>query len=164
MRLIVFLHGTVLMHSAALGRKRAERVAQVVAGDPTIRAYAGYVPVDGAVAKLRRWHDAGAAIDYLSSHKDRPDVAADKLVLRKHGFPDGHVFFRAPGETYGDIAARELPDVLIEDDCESIGAHHITYPQIRPDARERIKSIVVPEFGGIDHLPDNPDGLLAWRP
>jgi hypothetical protein len=72
MRLIVFLHGTVLMHSAALGRKRAERVAQVLAGDPTIRDYVGYVPVGGAVAKLRRWHDAGAVIDYLSSHKNRP--------------------------------------------------------------------------------------------
>jgi hypothetical protein len=164
MRLIVFLHGTVLMHSAALGRKRAERVAQVLAGDPTIRDYVGYVPVGGAVAKLRRWHDAGAVIDYLSSHKNPPDVAADELMLRKHGFPDGRVFSRAPGETYGDIAARELPDVLIEDDCESIGAHHITYPQIRPDARERIESIVVPEFGGIDHLPDNPADLLAWRP
>jgi len=132
MRLIVFLHGTVLMRSTAVGRKRAERAAQVVAGDPATRDYAGYVPVDGAVAKLRRWHGAGAAIDYLSSHRDPADVAADKLVPRRHGFPDGRVFSRAPGETYGDLAARERPDVLVEDDCESIGAHHITCPQIPP--------------------------------
>jgi hypothetical protein len=78
MRLLVFLHGTVLMHSAALGCPRAERVAQ--------------------------------------------------------------------------------------DDCESIGARHITYPTIPAWARERIKSIVVPEFGGIGHLPDIPADLLTWDP
>ena len=37
MRLIVFLHGTVIMHSAAVGRSRMERVAQVVAKDPSVR-------------------------------------------------------------------------------------------------------------------------------
>jgi hypothetical protein len=42
--------------------------------------------------------------------------------------------------------------------------HHFTYPQICPEARERITSIVVPEFGGIDHLPDNPADLLVQRP
>ncbi len=70
---------------------------------------------------------------------------------------------REPGESYGDVAGRELPDVLIEDDCESInGVSEITYPQIRPDLRARIKSIIVPEFGGIDHLPDSLDALLAF--
>jgi hypothetical protein len=164
MRLIVFLHGTVIMHGAAVGRSRHERVAQVVAREPSVRDYAGYVPVGGAVAKLRGWRDAGALIDYLSSHEKPYDVAADKLVLRTNGFPGGHVFFRQPSEMYSDIAERELPDVLIEDDCESIGARHITYPHIPAAARDRIKSIIVPEFGGIDHLPDNPDDLLAWRP
>jgi hypothetical protein len=72
------------------------------------------------------------------------------------------VLAREPGEGYGQVAAREMPDVLIEDDCESVGASQITYPQIRPDLRARIKSIVVPEFGGIDHLPDDPQALLCW--
>jgi len=52
--------------------------------------------------------------------------------------------------------------VLIEDDCESIGPGQITYPQIPSAARARIKSIIVPEFGGIDHLPDDPQALLRW--
>lgn len=59
---------------------------------------------------------------------------------------------------------RSLPDVLVEDDCESIGAEQITYPQIRPDLRSCIKSIVVPEFGGIDHLPDSLRDLLVFNP
>jgi hypothetical protein len=152
------------MHSGAVGRTRAERVAQVRAGDPTIRDYVGYVPVDGAVAKLRRWQDAGARIDYLSSHRDPDDVAKDALVLRTWAFPPGRVLARQPGESYGDVAGSELPHVLIEDDCESIGADQVTFPQIRPDLRALIKAIIIPEFGGIDHLPDDPQALLTFNP
>ncbi|MBO0814959.1 MAG: hypothetical protein J2P30_07395 [Actinobacteria bacterium] len=163
MRLLVFLHGTVLMHSGAIGVTRAERVAQVRAGDPTVGDYAAYVPVGDAVAKLCQWQDAGARIGYLSSQCDPYDVALDAFVLRAHGFPAGRVLARQPGESYGDLAAHEAPDVLIEDDRESIGADQVTYPQIPKDLRTRIKSIVVPEFGGIDHLPGNPQALLTYR-
>jgi hypothetical protein len=156
MRLLVFLHGTVLMHAGGAGVTRAERVAQVRTGHPTVGDFAAYVPVGDAVAKLRHWHDAGAAIDYLSSHRNPDDVALDALVLRTHGFPLGRVLARQSGESYGEVAGREAPDVLIEDDCESIGTDQITYPQIPSALRARIKSIVIPEFGGIDHLPDNP--------
>jgi len=161
-RLLVFLHGTVLMHAGGVGVTRTERVAQVRAKHPTVREYAAYVPVGEGAAKLRRWQDAGAVVDYLSSHRNPDDVALDALVLRTHGFPAGRVFARRPGETYGDIAGREAPDVLIEDDCESIGANQITYSQIPSAARARIKSIIIPEFGGIDHLPDDPQALLRW--
>jgi hypothetical protein len=163
MRLLVFLHGTVLMHSGAVGVPRAERVAQVRSGHSTVRDYAAYAPVGGAVAKLRRWQAAGAKIDYLSSHRNPGDVALDALVLRTHGFPPGRVLARSAGESYGDVAAREAPDVLIEDDCESIGPGQITYPQISSDARARIRSIIVPEFAGLDHLPDDPQALLTFE-
>jgi len=160
----VFLHGTVLMHPGAIGVTRAERVAQVRAGHPTVGDFAAYVPVDGAVAKLQRWQATGVQIDYLSSHRDPDDVALDAFVLRAHGFPSGRVLARQPGEGYGCVAGREAPDVLIEDDCESIGADQITYPQIPSDVGVRIKSIVIPEFGGLDHLPDDPQALLAVKP
>jgi len=113
---------------------------------------------------MRRWQRQGARIDYLSSHRNPDAVAADRRVLRTHGFPAGRVLGRQPGQSYGDLAARELPDVLIEDDCESIGADQITHPQLPPDLRDRIKSIVVPEFGGIDHLPDRVADLLTFKP
>jgi hypothetical protein len=45
-----------------------------------------------------------------------------------------------------------------------MGANEITYPQIPPDVRARIKSTVVPEFGGLNHLPDNPQALLTFEP
>jgi hypothetical protein len=165
MRLLVFLHGTTLMHPGAVGRTRRQRVAQVRAGDdPTLHDYGAYLPVGDAVAKLRRWQRQGAEISYLSSHRDPEGVAADAGVLRRHGFPPGRVLARRPGQSYGDLAAGQLPDILIEDDCESIGARQITYPQIPPDARVRIKSIIVPEFGGIDHLPDDLRELEALPP
>jgi hypothetical protein len=164
MRLLIFLHGTVIMHSGAIGRGRTERVAQVRDGHPTVGDYAGYVPVGGAVAKLRRWQDSDARIDYLSSHRKPEDLAKDVLVLRAYAFPVGRVLARKPGEGYGELVGREVPDVLIEDDCESIGAGQIGHPQVRPDLRARIKSIIVPEFGGIDHLPDLPQDLLTFQP
>jgi hypothetical protein len=52
---------------------------------------------------------------------------------------------------------------VIEDDCESIGADQIAHPQVRPDLRARITSIIVPEFGGIDYLPDSLDALRAFE-
>jgi hypothetical protein len=165
MRLLIFLHGTAIMHPGGIGRTREERVAQVRAGaDPTVHDYAAYVPVDGVVAKLQRWWEQGAHIVYLSSHRNPDDVAKDAFVLQKHGFPRGCVLARGPEESYGDVAGRELPDVLIEDDCESLdGGSEITYTQIRPERRDRIKSIIVPEFGGIDHLPDSLEELLAFQ-
>jgi hypothetical protein len=165
-RLLVFLHGTAIMHPAAVGRTREERVDQVrTQADPALRDFAAYVPVGGVVGKLQRWRGQGAEIDYLSSHRNPDDVARDALVLQRYGFPSGRVLARELGESYGDVAGREMPDVLIEDDCESInGATEITYPQIRPELRVRIKSIIVPEFGGIDHLPDSLEELLTLQP
>jgi hypothetical protein len=163
-RVLIFLHGTAIMHSTGVGRTREERVRQVRVGrDPALRDYGAYVPVDGVVAKLRRWRDQGAEIEYLSSHRNLNDVAKDAAVLETHSFPPGRILARQSGESYGDVAGREMPDVLIEDDCESIGTDQITHPQIGPDLRARITSIIVPEFGGIEHLPDSLDALRAFE-
>ena len=49
-----------------------------------------------------------------------------------------------------------MPDILIEDDCESIGGKvEMTYTHIKPEVKRSIKSIPVKEFGGIDHLSDD---------
>jgi hypothetical protein len=70
-------------------------------------------------------------------------------------FPIRKTFFRKQGEEYKDVTERVLPDVLIEDDCESIGGDiEMTYSYIRPEIKKKIKSVVVKEFAGIDHLPD----------
>lgn len=156
MKIMVFLHGTTLMHPGGVGRTRQERVQQVLDGDESLDKFADYVPVGKAVQKLQSWTRQGAEIVYLSSHTSLEGVEKDLAVLQKHNFPLGLVYFRQGDESYGAVAARVLPDVLIEDDCESIGGvAQITYPHIEPDIRAGIKSIVVKEFGGIDHLPDD---------
>ena len=161
---MVFLHGTAIMHRNAVGRTREERVEQSRRGDESLRDYAAYVPVDGAVVKLRTWASQGAEILYVSSHRRPENVEKDKSVLRKHGFPAGEVYFRQGGEEYKDIAERVIPDILIEDDCESIGGEpEMVYPHIKPALKGRIRSIVVKEFGGIDHLPDKISALLTSR-
>jgi hypothetical protein len=155
-KVLVFLHGTILMHRSALGRTRAERVQQVREGEASVRDFAAYMPVGKAVNKLRRWQAQGAELVYLSSQKRQEHIEQDTAVLQTHQFPSGPVVYRQPGEGYQDVAERVLPDVLIEDDCESIGGTiQMTYPHIRPALQASITSIVVKEFEGIDHLPDD---------
>src|SRR5690349_20590222 len=88
MRLLVFLHGTVLMHAGGVGVTRAERVAQMRAKHPT----------------------------------------SSSRTTAKHRCRPGHL--------PADIAR----------------------------VRDRIKSIIIPEFGGIDHLPDDPKPCRAAQP
>ena len=38
----------------------------------------------------------------------------------------------------------------------------MTYPNIRPEIKEKIKPIIVKEFGGIDHLPDSISDLVNF--
>ena len=161
MKILVFLHGTTIMHRSALGQSREERVRQVIEGEESVRDYETYVPVGNAVEKLHGWHNQGAEVVYLSSHRELSNVEKDSYVLYRYGFPAGEVLFRHPYQTYKDIAESVLPDVLIEDDCESIGGEaQMVYPHIAPALRQKITSIVVREFEGIDHLPDTVADLL----
>lgn len=156
MRLLVFLHGTILMHAGAIGRTRDERVAQSRSGSGAgLRDFGGYVPIGHSAAKLWRWQAEGAEIAYLSSHRSTAGVADDAAVLHRHGYPPGRILARRSDESYAQVVEREMPDILIEDDCESIGAAEIAHPQLRQDLRALVKSIIVPEFGGIDQLPDS---------
>ncbi len=157
MKILVFLHGTAIMHRNAKGLAREEATRQVIEGDESLHDYASYIPVGNAAKKLRGWKSQGAAICYLSSHKDAEDVEKDKLVLRKYAFPDGRIFYRRNIEEYKDVVERirPLPDVIIEDDCQSIGGKiEMVYPNLKPEIKSTIESIVVKEFEGIDCVPD----------
>lgn len=164
MKIMLFLHGTAIMHRSAGGRLREVRVRQVQENEPSVRDFASYIPVGGVAEKLQSWEAQGAQILYLSSHRDPVNVERDKAVLTAYHFPDGPIYSRENGRTYQDVVEQILPDILIEDDCESIGGEpEMTYPHLSPDAKRRVKSIVVKEFGGIDHLPDGLDLLHAYR-
>lgn len=125
------------------------------------------MPIGNAAWKLQKWAEQGARIVYLSSLTEGRKVRSDEIVgkkglkvdqeiLDKYKFPKGKVYHRKKEESYADIAERIMPDILIEDDCESIGGEkEMTYTYIKPALKTKIKQIVVKEFGGIDHLPED---------
>lgn len=82
-----------------------------------------YTPIGGAVQKINRWHGQYTVV---------------LCTCRR-------------GEQYADVVLRVHPDILVEDDCSSIGgAAEMCVTKLPQNERERIRSIVVPEFGGID--------------
>jgi len=84
-KIMIFLHGTTIMHKNALDRSREGRVKQVLDGEESLYDFATYIPVGNAVRKLQTWKKQGAEIVYLSSHKREEEVEKDKAVLRDHG-------------------------------------------------------------------------------
>ncbi len=161
MKILIFLHGTLIMHKNAEGKTHEEQVNQVLNNELSVRDYISYIPVGNAVEKLKNWQEQGAEILYLSSHETAEDVEKDRFVLEKYNFTKGSIFYRQSGESYKDIAERIMPDVLIEDDCESIGGEkEMTITFVKPEIKQKIKSIVVKEFSGIDNLPSSLDDLL----
>ncbi len=163
MDILVFTHATIVMHGAGVGVNRAERVRQSQQRIPSVHDISHYVPIEQAREKLWRWHDHGAQIAYLGPSRKPESMAQNEIMLRRLDFPPGPLYHRGPGETYAQVVERLSPDVLIEDDCESIGSEaEMASPHLSDAARARIACIVVPEFGGIDHLPDDPAELVSW--
>jgi len=162
MKILVFLHGTLIMHKNAEGKSRKERVRQVKNKESSVLDYVSYIPVGSVVEKLKSWQSQGAEILYLSSHETAEYVEKDKSVLEKYDFPKGQIFYRQNGESYKDIAEKIIPTVLIEDDCESIGGEkEMTITFVKPEIKQRIKSIIIKEFSGIENLPNNLDDLIS---
>lgn len=161
MKIMIFTEGTILVHSGAIGYSRKEIIDQVKNKEASVKEYGSYVPIKKAVSKIKKWVDQGAEFVYLTSRRDVKEVEEIKEVLRRNMFPVGILEYRKEMEEYKDVAERVMPDILVEDDCESIGGEReMTYPHISESKRRKIKSVVVREFGGIDKLPDDL-GLLG---
>lgn len=182
MKILIFTEGTILMHLSAKDVSREERVkqskAEGIQGEERKIAYAtdsplpkvkkgsvydhaSYIPIGDAVDKIHTWKIQGADICYLTSRRMKNEIDTIREILKKYNFSDSvNLFYRQQGEEYKNVAERVLPDILIEDDCESIGGEiKMTYPHIRKDLKKKIKSVAVKEFGGIDHLPDSIEEL-----
>lgn len=148
------------MHEAARGQPRGRRVVQVRNCEPSVADFVNYVPTESAVRKVCAWATRGAQIAYLSSRLRDEAVAADMAVLARSEFPPGEILHRREGETYVDLLARARLDILVEDDCESIGgAALIIYPNLPAANQQQLRSVVVREFEGLSSLPDDPRQL-----
>ena len=116
--------------------------------------HASYVPIGTSSEKTFDWYKQGADIIYLTSRKRKIQVVTIADILGRNNFAPGILISREGNEMYKDIVESVKPDILIEDDCRSIGGKWqmcITY--VKPEIKRKIKSIVVKEFQGIDHLP-----------
>ena len=168
MKILIFTEGTIIMHKNAAGHTRDEIVKQSkgffrIFRDKSVHDYKSYVPIGDAVKKLASWNKDGAEILYLTSRTKQDEINNIKGVLKKYNFPDGQFLFRQNGEQYSDAAERVMPDILIEDDCESIGGmNEWTITHVRSEIKHKIKSIIVKEFDGIAHLPDKISALTIY--
>lgn len=112
-----------------------------------------YVPIGDSVRIIGEWQKQGANIIYCTSRRENnaEDMAS---LLRRFGFAGVFLAARERKEKYSDIVEALKPDVLIEDDCKSIGgAWQMCITKVRREIRSGILSVVVPEFRGIDALP-----------
>ena len=177
MKLLIFTEGTIIMHGLAKNVNREERVRQSKeagiqreeiniafetntlppkASPGTPYDLDNYIPIGNATEKITKWKNQGAEIIYLTSRRLQSEVETIKRILEKYHFPDyQNLYFRRKGENYKDVAELLFPNMIIEDDCESIGGEkEMTYPRIKEELKKRIKSIVVKEFEGVDNLQD----------
>jgi len=163
MKIMVFTEGTIIMHSSADGLSR-EQIVEQVKNLPNILPedfFKTHIPVGNAAKKLFSWKKQDAEIIYLTSCTQKSEIEDIQQVLEKYNFPTGRLLWCKENQSYSEVAEIAKPDILIEDDCESIGGRKemaITY--VDPEIKKKIKSIVVKEFAGIDHLPDNLDDLM----
>jgi len=122
-----------------------------------------YLPIGNSISIINEWHKQGSEILYCTSRKKNQAIEiAD--ILKRNDFAGTKLFYREKGEKYRDIVERVRPDILIEDDCRSIGGRWqmcITY--VNPQLKAKINSIIVKEFQGIDKLPINLHDLLFYK-
>ena len=160
MKIAIFTEGTILMHKNAIGHIRNKIVKHVIDKDSSVEDYASYVPIKNATEKIQKWADQGAEIIYMTSRRENKEVDEIQNVLIQNHFPKGTLEYRKGNDEYKDVAERIMPDILIEDDCESIGGEsEMIYPHINSELKKEIKFIAAKEFSGIDHLPDDINSL-----
>lgn len=112
-----------------------------------------YVPIGKAVELIRGWQAQGAEIVYCTSRKNR-QAQEIACLLQQFGFVGTRLYYRDKKQKYKDIVESVMPDILIEDDCRSIGGSwQMCITNVEPRKKEHIESVAVKEFKGIDHLP-----------
>jgi len=135
----------------------------VTVGHPSVTVWMTR-PVTGGPSKLDTLGAALWAEDSGGRELEDPgSLAKVRGALQDAGAPEGELFYRRENEHYGQAAERAAADIIVEDDCESIdGPAQMTYPKLGPDSKARTKSVVIPEWGGIDHLPTDPEKLRTY--
>lgn len=111
-----------------------------------------YIPIGNAIETIKLWQEEGYEIIYLTSLKGRKAMKMAQH-LDELGFVGSMVGYRQKYQDYATLIKEEMPDILIEDDCQSIGGkENMCYEQLPENIRHNLKHIVVEEFKGIDQV------------
>ncbi len=172
MKVLLYLHGTIIMHKSGGDKTPIERGNQVLdPSDQTIFDFENYIPIGKANEILSNWSKNKNEVIYMSSHRNKKDMEKDIAVLKKYNFPLGKVLHREKFSGYKKLVKQEAPDVIIEDDCKCIGqwiknkypylpmpmvnwlkTREMVYPHLPNRLKKKIQSIVLEEFIGIDNI------------
>lgn len=112
----------------------------------------GYKPIENAVEIVNDWKEKGHEI-YLCSYVHKIRYKYIKSIMDFYGMKYTEIICRSKREQYSEIVERLEPDLLIEDDCRSIGGQRewcIT--NVKDELKSKIHSIIVPEFKGIEDV------------
>lgn len=114
-----------------------------------------YVPIGNAAALISLWYNQGANIIYCTSRRNK-QAENIACLLDTYGFCGDCLISREHKESYKDIVETIKPNILIEDDCKSIGgAWQMCITHVAPAIKNNIVSVIVSEFKGIDNLPED---------
>jgi hypothetical protein len=151
------------MHSEARGHSREDIVQQSRDRENnSLTEWKKYISIGKSVSKLTRWKQNGAKLMYLTSRTKDHEIEEIREALTKNCFPEGLLISRKEGKSFRNVIEIHKPDVLIEDDCESIGGKkEMVYTSLELGLQKKIVLIGVKEFGGVDHLPDNLSDLIS---
>lgn len=112
----------------------------------------GYKPIGNAVEIVNSWYGKGYEI-YLCSYVRKTRFRFIKKVMDFYKIKYTEILCRRKGEKYSEIVERLKPDILIEDDCKSIGGlKECCITDVKKEIKVNIQSIIVPEFSGIDGI------------
>lgn len=136
MKIMIFAEGTILKPKSLL----------------LLYNHRFYIPIGNAAALTGTWSQQDAEIIYCTSRKGKQAEEIAQLLMQ-YGFTGSKLYFREGRQKYQDIIESVRPDILIEDDCRSIGGSwQMCITHVAPEIKNTIKSIIVQEFKGIDHL------------
>ncbi len=112
----------------------------------------GYKPIGNAVRIVNTWYGKGYEV-YLCSYVRKNRYNFIKRVVDFYGMSYTEILCRNKGEAYSEIVEQLKPDILIEDDCKSIGGlKACCITGVKEEIKAGIQSIIVPEFSGIDSI------------
>ena len=112
----------------------------------------GYEPLGKSINIINDLYSRGNEI-YLCSYVRRNRYHFIKSVMDYYNVNYTEILCRDKGEQYSDLVERICPDILIEDDCASIGGEkEWCITNVKEDIRKNIKSMIVKEFQGIDSI------------